>query len=212
MVSHFLFIVLTLGVATLSQPAGGLVLREQRSDLTKERTTWKNPTEAHLDLSGTWQWRTAKDEVWHSGWIPSCYDDVQGEVIFQREFSIPDSLRHWHFHLVIPQVNYKVRIIINGKFIESVAGNHLGFVLDVPSQLLRIRLPNTIELHIDNRLSPKTTLPLSAQLYAPRNFGGIPSGCYLWVTPPWAVEGVVLQWPVGNSSIGAVVLADISRA
>ncbi len=213
MLRHILAISLALGVAVMSRPAGGFVLREQRMPMREndQATAWHNPTEAIIDLSGAWQWRTTQEEIWHSGWIPSCFDNVQGEVVFKREFSLPDSLRNWHFHLVVPEANYKVSVIVNGKFIESVAGSHLGFVLDLPSQLLRVRLPNILELRVDNELTPKTTLPLSPQIYSPRNCGGILSGCHLWVTPPWAIEGAVLHGSSSDTIVSPAVVVDISR-
>jgi hypothetical protein len=213
MLRHILAVSLALGVATMLRPAGGFVLREQRMATrgSDQPVEWHNPTEAIIDLSGTWQWRTAKEEIWHPGWIPSCFDNFQGEIIFKKEFSLPDSLRNWHFHLVVPEANYKVSVVVNGKFIESVAGSHLGFVLDLPSQLLRIRLPNTLELRVDNELSPKTTLPLSPQIFSPRNCGGILSDCHLWVTPPWAIESAVLRSSGADTIIGPSVVVDISR-
>jgi hypothetical protein len=213
MTHRVLCLLLALGVATASRPAGGFVLREQRLGRAPEQwVTGQNPTEVRIDLSGAWQYRTAKEEEWHTGWIPSCFDDYQGEVLFRREVTLPDSLRGWHFHLVVAQANYKVSVVINGKFIESAEGNHLGFTLDLPSQLLTFTKANTIELKVDNRLRSKTTLPLYPQIYAPRNSGGILSDCYLWVTPPWSIEGAVLHWPAADSALGATVTVDIARA
>jgi hypothetical protein len=213
MVGRILLLFLALGVAVFPRPAGGVVLLEQRisSAAKKQEPVSNNPTEVKMDLTGAWQWKTAKEPFWHSGWIPSCFESPQGEITFQREFSVPDSLRGWHFHLVIPQANYKVSVVVNGKFIESAAGSHLGLVLDLPSPVLKNRLPNVMELRVDNRLSATTTLPLFPQLYAPRNYGGILSDCYLWITPPCAIEGVVLHWPAENPAVGATAVVDISR-
>jgi len=213
MVGRISLMLLALGVAVLPRPAGGFMLHEQRIAVGAKRQTplWHNPTETKIDLTGAWQWKASQEPLWHPGWIPSCFDDFQGEIVFRREFSLPDSLRGWHFRLVIPQANYKVSVVVNGKFIESAAGSHLGLVLDLPSPVLKNRSPNVIELQVDNRLGATTTLPLFPQLYAPRNYGGILSDCYLWVTPPWAIEGAVLHWPVEKPGVGAVATVDISR-
>lgn len=214
MISRFFVVLLALGVAISSRPAGGFVLREQRSGGQTEvpLQIQRNTTEVIIDLSGEWQWRIAREDVWHSGWIPSCFSEYQGEVVFQKEIFLPDSLRGWHFHLVINQANFKVNLVINGKSVESVQGNHLGFTFDLPTQLLRYKEPNIFELRVDNRLNSKTTLPLFPKIYAPRNDGGILSECYLWITPPWAIEEAVLNWPVADSTIGATVAVDVSLA
>ncbi len=211
MIGRLLCILLALGVAITPRPAGGFVLFEQRSEAELVPLPPENSTEVTMDLSGEWQWRLSDDETWHKGWIPSCFDEVREDVIFRREFSLPDSLRGWHFHLMLPQVNYKISIEVNGRFIESIEGNHLGFTLDLPSQLLRFRESNVIELRVNNRLSPKTTLPLFPQIFSPRNYGGLPAGCSLWITPPWTIEEVVMHWPVPDSSVGVELTVNISR-
>ncbi|MBU1707962.1 hypothetical protein KKB28_08640 [bacterium] len=212
MVGRLLCSLLALGVVLMARPAGGFVLLEQRSESELVPLPNENSTEVKMDLSGEWKWRLNRDETWQTGWIPSCFDDVPEDVIFRREFLLPDSLRGWHFHLIFPQVNYKISIEVNGKFIESIEGNHLGFNLDLPSQLLRFREPNIIELRVNTHLSPKTTLPLFPQIFSPRNYGGLPDGCSLWITPPWTIEEVLLKWPVPDSSVGAELIVNISRA
>ncbi len=211
MIGRLLCILLALGVAIIPRPAGGFVLFEQRSESKLVPLPSENSTEVTMDLSGEWRWRLSHDGTWQTGWIPSCFDEAQEDIIFRREFSLPDSLRGWHFHLILPQVNYKISIEVNGRFIESIEGNHLGFTLDLTSQLLRFREPNVIELRMNNHLSSKTTLPLFPQIFSPRNYGGLPAGCSLWITPPWTIEEVLLKWPVLDSSIGAELTVNISR-
>ncbi|HEY3294375.1 MAG TPA: glycoside hydrolase family 2 TIM barrel-domain containing protein [bacterium] len=208
-----LFLVLTLVLTAPVRPAEGFTFYEQRSPVPSTLPQLKaQPHQAILDLSGAWECRVGDEGDYSPGWIPGAFDNGETVVSYRRTFTLADSLKPMYFELVVPEIHYAVEVWVNGSFVTSFTGSHLGFTCDIPRERLRFGSSNEVTLRVSNRLSPRKTLPVRSQVLQPANYGGVFSGVYLRGTPSWAIEDASLVSEVADDSTAIRVSAQIHVA
>ncbi|MBI5059125.1 hypothetical protein HZB60_05000 [candidate division KSB1 bacterium] len=190
-----IIIVLTLALAVDVRLAEGLTFftQEEWTPTGVTPALEPNAQQIVLNLSGAWELRAEGEKQWSPGWIPGSYTDAQTVVSLRRSFTVPDSLRRWNLQIHIPEVHYSVEVWLNGRFISSFTGNHLGFSADLTRDHIKFGGPNELVLKLDNSLSPDGSLPVFPQLLQPLNYGGVFSGVFIRAVPSWSIEEVTLE-------------------
>lgn len=140
-----------------------------------------SPTRHKIDLSGTWQVSVNGSEPISVN-VPSSYDGV-AELVYERTFDVPSEyLERSGFLLVAYGINYSSEVTVNGVSIGGHVGGYTSFQLPIRRDILRPH-DNTIIIRVNNVLRPRDTLPIKAQLRAPKNYGGIFRDIYVLVVP-----------------------------
>jgi len=169
------------------------------------------PTRTKIDLSGEWHYSTDGRE-WRTVTVPSAYDWT-GKVTFRRTFDItPEMLDRFSFSVVAYGINYQSDMTINGNFVGRHTGGYSSFVQPIPQNTLQVGKENTIQISVDNELTPRTTLPLCQQVGAWRTYGGIFRDIYFLATPKLYVElaEAKTSFSAGQSSATVSVRAEIT--
>lgn len=144
-----------------------------------------SPTRQKIDLSGTWKVSINGDAT-HEVEVPSAYDGV-GEIIYERTFVIPaELLDDRSFSIIAYGINYFAEVVINGIVIGKHSGGYTSFSLPVTRDVLHAG-ENTVRVTVNNFLKTRQTLPINAQMSAPKNYGGIFRDIYLLVMPETAI-------------------------
>jgi hypothetical protein len=155
-------------------------IREQES-----RFLIGSPTRHKIDLAGTWQVSVNGDTP-QPVLVPSAYDGV-GELVYHRTFEItPEEYENSSFSFISYGINYYSEISINGTIIGVHSGGYTSFSFPIPKEILTVG-ENSIRVSVNNYLRTRDTLPIKAQLWTPRNYGGIFRDIYLFVTPNTAI-------------------------
>lgn len=203
-------LVLTLALTAFVRPAEGFTFFEQRVAASPSLPQLvPQPHQTVMDLSGAWEYRVGDEGSYSAGWIPGSFDYGEAVVSFRRTITLADSLKRLYFELVVPETHYAAELWINGSFITSFTGSHLGFTCEIPRERLRFGSANEIVLRVNNFLSPRKTLPVRSQVPQPANFGGVFSGAYLRGTPGWAIEDAGLVSDVSDDSTAIRVNAQV---
>lgn len=151
----------------------------------------ESPTRRVVDLSGLWSYQTDGNED-GAAKIPSAYD-FAGAVTFQRKFSVSaEDLGKYRFHLIMLGANYNTDVVINTNFVGSHAGGYTSFIAGVETNYLQPGSENVITVKTDNRLDGSKTIPLRAQVWGWKNYGGILRDVYLLATPMVFLSDVVV--------------------
>jgi len=141
----------------------------------------ESPTRQKIDLSGTWHVSIDGGEFRPVD-VPSAYDGV-GELTYERTFEIPQGLfGDTAFRLVAYGINYSTEVEINGISIGSYSGGYTSSSFPISKDVLRVG-ENTIRILVHNFLRTRDTLPIKAQMWTPKNYGGIFRDIYILVTP-----------------------------
>ena len=141
-----------------------------------------SPTRKKIDLSGLWTY-AIEDGPIGSVKVPSSYDFV-GLVTFRRQFEIePSDLDKFQFHLAMFGTNYNCNVRINDDFVANHVGGYTSFVVPIPTNVLQVGKENIIQVSTDNQLDATKTVPLRAQVWGWRNYGGILRDVFLLATP-----------------------------
>lgn len=161
--------------------------REYRDVPAEHALIQSTDTRIAVDLCGEWEYRHRND-AWRPVWIPSSYTE-QTEVVFRRSFQVSDSLLNRHIRLVAYGINYQCSILVNGQNIGTHTGGYTKFSIDISRRILRSGA-NVIEIHVDNRLNPASTIPPAHPFKPWINYGGIYREIYLEALPSTAIEQV----------------------
>lgn len=150
-----------------------------------------SPTRQKIDLSGIWE-ISVQGDLPQEVEVPSAYDGV-GELVYERTFDIPSELlENKSFSFVAYGINYHAEVVINGIVIGNHSGGYTSFNLPVQKEVL---LPgeNIIKITVNNFLRTRDTLPIYAQIWTPKNYGGIFRDVYLLVQPETAILDKKIQ-------------------
>jgi len=141
-----------------------------------------------IDLSGEWRYLNYKSNNWKTVLLPASWEDFSGRVRFRKNFTYvpPDSNRQ--VYLVSLGISGKCRIFFNDEFIIEQDGPYLDVLL--PNRLFRKNSTNTLEIEINNKLSPSKSIPLLSGAIIPENYGGITGDIFLVVED---LPNVVIQ-------------------
>lgn len=151
----------------------------------------ESPTRRVIDLAGLWSYQTANNED-GAVKIPSAYE-FTGTVKFQRKFAVSaEDLARYRFHLVMLGSNYNTEVVINTNFVGSHAGGYTSFLAGIETNYLQSGNENVITVTTDNRLDGSKTIPLRAQVWGWKNYGGILRDIYILATPIHFLSDVVV--------------------
>ncbi len=143
------------------------------------------PTRQKIDLSGTWN-VTVQGDLTQEVEVPSAYDGT-GEIVYERTFEVPpELLEDKSFTLVAYGINYSANVVVNGIEIGNHSGGATSFHFSVAREVLRAG-ENTVVITVNNHLRTRNTLPINAQMWSPKNYGGIYRDIYLLVQPETAI-------------------------
>ncbi|MDP2359703.1 MAG: glycoside hydrolase family 2 TIM barrel-domain containing protein [bacterium] len=147
------------------------------------------------DLSGTWQWNMAEGPGGGECLVPSCWTGHEGEIRFQRSFTLPEAGVQSSWRLWFGGVSYTCQVLVNGKFLDRHEGGSASFELEIPERFLQFGPPNQLEVLVDNRLSARQSLPLKTQSGDPAHFGGIYREVLLLESPRLTVGDLRWDFP-----------------
>ncbi len=170
-----------------------------------------SPTRTKIDLTGTWQY-SLDGKAWINVGIPSAYD-FTGKVTFARTFEIkPALIDLYTFSLVCYGINHQAEITINGNFVGRHQGGYASFVIPIPANTIQIGSQNSIQVVVDNELTPTTTLPLRQQAGGWRTYGGIFRDIYILATPKLYIDDVstTTDYILNNKNAKIVVHGEIT--
>ena len=163
------------------------------------------PTRMKLDLSGSWNYSLDGKE-WRQVSVPSAYDGV-GKIALRRTFEMkPEMLDRYTFSIVAYGINYQSEITINGNFIGRHYGGYSSFIVPIQANVLQVGSENSIQVLVDNELTPKTTLPLRQPVGSWRTYGGIFRDIYLLGTPKLCIEQASTKITLSNDKSSANIL------
>ncbi|MDZ7266045.1 MAG: hypothetical protein ONB48_01755 [candidate division KSB1 bacterium] len=135
-----------------------------------------------ISLNG--EWRATAEEPGFSGtvMIPGAYD-FEGVVTFTRTFRLDPSLQNKTMRLQVHGINYLAQIALNDEITGSHEGGYTPFVVELRAERLSFTQDNTLKITVDNRLSPRTTLPAKQRPLGWRNEGGVIREIFLEILP-----------------------------
>jgi beta-galactosidase len=140
-----------------------------------------------FDLAGEWIVRV-NDNMPIRTIVPGAYDGV-AEFVYERTFSLSEEMiENRSIELVAYGVNYSSEIWINGSFIGSHSGGYTSFSFPISPEILSSSEPNSIRVIVSNFLRARDTLPIQAQLWNGKNYGGILRDIYLLIAPDVSVH------------------------
>jgi hypothetical protein len=113
-------------------------------------------------------WKISTDETLLFENSPICFLGIYDELVYQRTFSLPDTLSGLTFYLDFPRVDGIFSVSLNGKYIGGHSERNLPVRIRCPVHLLHFDRPNAITVRVDTRLNYRDSFPL-----LPR-FAGIP--------------------------------------
>jgi len=144
-----------------------------------------SPSRQKIDLAGEWEVSIDGGEF-RSVQVPSAYDGV-GELRFKRTITLPQTvIDEASFRFIAYGINYNSQVIINDVNVGSHRGGYTSFSLPISSNVLQ-EGENTIQITVDNNLRARDSLPIKAQMWTPKNYGGIFRDIYLLRTPDVSV-------------------------
>lgn len=156
-----------------------------------------------LDLGGEWEYRVG-NRVGNIS-VPSCYSDFEGEVIFTRQFFIPEEWRDRALILKFFGIRHRASFRLNGALLGSHPFDGLPFELPVPDQVVKFGSSNELTVAVDNEESSLRNLPLRSSVFGPRNFGGIHREVFLQALPRERINsiriGELKQISVGEGAV-----------
>jgi beta-galactosidase len=162
-----------------------------------------------LDLAGEWKVRiNGSDPI--TTVVPGAYDGV-AELIYERTFTLNEELiNNKSIELVAYGINYNSEIWINGIFIGSHSGGYTSFSYPVSPEILITTGPNSIRIIVSNLLTARDTLPIRAQLWTGKNFGGILRDIYLLIAPDVSVHHASVRSTLLDGYTAAELEVDIT--
>ncbi|MBN2009356.1 hypothetical protein JW960_08415 [candidate division KSB1 bacterium] len=151
--------------------------------------TWHSPNDFRdvILLNGIWDYRTSDDDKWNQVQVPSA-TLYQGEMFYRRTFTIDSSLANAEFTLVCYGLNYQGAFYINDKFIGSHSGGYSSFTLDLPQKMIKLGVENKIEIRVQGKLDPFSTIPLAHQFQSQKQYFGIFRDIYILAMPEQSIE------------------------
>ncbi|MGB2959312.1 MAG: sugar-binding domain-containing protein, partial [Bacteroidota bacterium] len=160
------------------------------------------PTRVKIDLSGEWEFSVEGGRA-GTVQIPAAGDFI-GSVAFKRNFDIPSELLDtYQFHVVVLGANYNVDVFVNGEFVGNHAGGYTSHAHPLPDNLLQTGPENVIQVGVDNRLDPRTSIPTRQHAWGWRNYIGITRDIYLLGTPPLFISDARVTSEVSGSGRSA---------
>ncbi len=153
---------------------------------------YAGPARRILSLHGAWQAREIPSATNHDVTVPGAYA-FQGEINFTRTFELDSAMNGLHLSLVALGISNRCRIYLNNEFLESHAGGHVPFHVNLPAGILHFEGPNEISITVDSRLAPRNTLPLQHDPELPASVGGIHRDIFIVAKPRLSIQEVMLQ-------------------
>jgi len=155
------------------------------------------PTRRKIDLSGQWSY-SLDGESWSLMKVPGSVD-YEGRIVFQRKFSLSDSLLgNFAFKFVALGINHDVEVFINDVFIGKHTGGYTVVELDIPDNALQLGSENVMSIVVSNQLSARATLPVRKQVWGWKNYAGILRDVYLLATPKLWIETLTVAASLGD--------------
>ena len=113
------------------------------------------------------------------------------------------------FFVVAYCINYQSEIHINKNFIGRHYGGYTSFIYPIGEDILQVGKDNTIQISVDNELTPRGTLPLRHQVRGWRNYGGIYRDIYLLGVPRIYIEQVNILSSVNDDLRTGVINVEL---
>ncbi|MCA9782426.1 MAG: hypothetical protein KC518_02500 [Candidatus Cloacimonetes bacterium] len=151
-----------------------------------------------LALNGNWSWHDPADGSSGSCTVPSCFPEPTEELVFSRDFILPDPGANRESSLWFGAMNHTCRVFLNGEFLGSHANGSTSFELPIPESLLKPLDSNRLEIQVERGLSSKISLPLKVQSWDPYNYGGIYREVVLLQRPRVRIEDLNWNLVSGN--------------
>jgi beta-glucuronidase len=197
------------------------------------------PTRCVVSLNGMWELaREHEPGNQHEGFkaekhvaVPASYNDLYAEegfrmwkdgMWYQREFTVPKTLKDERLVLRFGAVAYRARVFVNGREVGGHEGGHLPFECEV-TDVVEWNKPNLLCVRCENRLSA-TTVPMGELRNAGENgqfagqypdvpfdffpYAGIQRDVCLYTTPRAAwLESVRVTTAVSADGVATVTVA-----
>jgi hypothetical protein len=157
-----------------------------------------SPNRYRLSLDGTWHVTDTQDIKDKPITIPGILTEA-GEARLTRQFFLPDSLKDKAIFLHVLGINYQGRISVNDSPVASHAGGYTSFESKLEPSLLNFGEENRITIEINDKLSPRTTLPFKHRPFGWQHHGGILREIFLEARPSVSIGSLQVRQKFSNS-------------
>ncbi len=111
-------------------------------------------------------------------------------LIFERQIKFTnEQLINYDPELVFLGLSYSAEISINNVSLYKHPGGAYPFSVRIPKDILNYDTPNTLQVKLQHKIDPETTLPVKPRFLFPKSIGGIFRDVYIHLTPTIYVSG-----------------------
>lgn len=135
-----------------------------------------------LSLNGVWQATSDNPQVNTAFKIPGAFL-FEGSVHFERTFRLDSTMLNKAVRLYVTSCNNTAQIKLNGEITGSHEGGYMPFVVEFRNERLYYAQDNKLEIIVDNRLSPLSSLPAKQRPFGWTNEGGLLREVFLEILP-----------------------------
>lgn len=160
-------------------------------------TKYKSETRKIIPLNGEWD-VSFEGQGFSKLYVPLSYN-FNGNVVFRKNFEIPDSLlANNSFLLVAEGISYIANIRVNNRFVLQHIGSYTPISTILDESLLQNK--NIIEITVNNVLDNSTTLPFANQTNFGKVYGGINKDIYLVAMPKLSMLEANIDYEIQNDN------------
>lgn len=158
---------------------------------------YKSETRKIIPLNGEWD-VSFEGQGFSKLYVPLSYN-FNGDVVFRKNFEIPDSLlANNSFLLVAEGISYIANIKVNNRFVLQHIGSYTPISTILDESLLQNK--NIIEITVNNVLDNSTTLPFANQTNFGKVYGGINKDIYLVAMPKLSMLEANIDYEIQNDN------------
>ncbi len=141
--------------------------------------------------------------------VPSVYEGEE-DVIYEKSFSLTkDQVEKNIFDLNLLGASYGVDISLNGSIIYRHSGGAFPVSLQLPPDLLRFNDPNVLLVKIHPSAGERNRIPLSYQLFSPKEYAGIYRDIFINEKPSISFDKLNFETISANESKARIQIKGI---
>lgn len=135
-----------------------------------------------ISLNGVWQAFSENPQVNTTFKVPGAFL-FDGSVRFERTFRLDSTMLSKTVRLYVTGCNNAAQIKLNNEITGSHEGGYMPFIVEFRNERLFYAQDNKLEITVDNRLSPLSSLPAKQRPFGWANEGGIIREIFLEILP-----------------------------